>query len=111
MAWMKKGLLEVGVNDTSRREQLDAPLRMVHCRTSSSPVVKKLPRFKARRMVDDLRQTGLGAQSLALSLSGHIVVHQGVRRSPRTEPRREGWGRREELINSDLGRYLFFWRM
>jgi hypothetical protein len=74
---LDEGLLEVGVNDTSRSGSLDAladgPLpNLVLTSGEEAAQVQSLAHGS-----DDLRQTGLGAQSLALSLSGRIIVHQG----------------------------------
>lgn len=74
---LDEGLLEVGVNNTSRGGSLDTlangPLaNLVLTGGEEAAEVHGLTHSG-----NDLRQTGLGAQGLALSLSGRIIVHQG----------------------------------
>lgn len=74
---LDEGLLEVGVNNTSRSRSLnalaDGPLaNLVLTSGEETAEVHGLAHSG-----DDLRQTGLGAQGLALGLSGRIIVHQG----------------------------------
>lgn len=74
---LDEGLLEVGVNDTGSSGSLntlaDGPLaNLVLTSGEEATEVHGLTHGG-----DDLGQTGLGAQGLALSLSGRIIVHQG----------------------------------
>lgn len=74
---LDEGLLEVGVNDTGRSGSLNTlangPLaNLVLTSGEEATEVQGLTHGS-----DDLGQTGLGAQGLALSLSGRIIMHQG----------------------------------
>lgn len=73
---LDEGLLEVGVNDTSRSGSLDAladgPLpNLVLSGGEEAGQAQSLTHGS-----DDLGQTRLCAQGLALGLSGRIIVHQ-----------------------------------